>query len=234
LFFYIDNAAVLDAIYEVQGMLKKKNTSKQGSRLGASEYHCFSPVIANSADVNNNHQFFEAVKGIIRQHTLQMQKCYNRNEMDEVDYVQPNSKLLMKDLVNLLSRGKSSDFTVIDKASGSGNISYQTSLYNDRELVASVSGEFDEGLTYAEKVIWFIEDKNLDCNILAKSVLAQGFSELKSSFDSLMKNLACIAPTTFWGVIRSGRDWAFLLRLKKTTGAFSFRVYNCLTMVLAL
>ena len=140
-------------------MLKKKSTSKQGSRLGASEYRCFSPVIANSADVNNNHRLFETVKGIIRQHTLQMQKCYNRNEMDEVDYVQPNSKLLMKDLVNLLSRGKSSDFTVIDKASGSGNISYQTSLYNDRELVVSVSGEFDEGLTYAGKVIWFIEDK---------------------------------------------------------------------------
>ena len=58
-----------------------------------------------------------------------------------------------------------------------------------------------------EKLFGLLKIKKMNDDILAKSVLAQGFSELKSSFDSLMKNLASIAPTTFWGVIRNGHSY---------------------------
>lgn len=198
-------------------MLQNKNKEKNGKSLTTADLNCFTYVTSSIPSPTTKkykdtlkHPLFQPIKEIVNEYTRKMQEHDKMKNFDEVQFVQPNSYDMIVKLVALYSN----QFCSYQKSSDQSKLSYSTVLTDPATgmIVSTVKGETDEVVYYNNVCLLLIEDKNLSKSLVEPGVLAQTFAELKG-FAERYKSSVFKEPQKFWGILRTGKKWSFVLRV---------------------
>ena len=191
-----------------------------GSGSGSKVLGCFNVVHSHIGEEEMAELMasanFAAIRTIVENQTKKIRDLYNDGKFAETTYVQPNTVALLESLTKLFEVEDKPTLEVKVKAKDETQfISYSTSVFDGcGNIVGDMSGETDEAVLYDDVVIWFFEDKALDVSINTPNAKSQALTELKAFAEKFI-NSTGYNPNAFWGVLRNGRSWTFVLRVKR-------------------
>jgi len=212
----------------INDKVDKLSRKSIGSASGSKLLECFNAVHSHIGEEEMTElkasANFAAIRAIVENQTKQISELYNDRKVAETTYVQPNTVALLESLTKLLEvEGKHTLEVKVKAKEGAQFISYSTSVFDGSgNIVKDVRGETDEAVLYDNVVICFFEDKALNVSIETSAAKSQAFVELKAFAEKFIK-ATTYNPDSFWGVLRNGRSWMFLLRvIRNCSVGFSY------------
>ena len=163
---------------------------------------------------------FEEIRKLLNGYTEDSKARVAKDEVEEVKFVQPRSKVLLTEcsrliITNVCKADVFSGVKVVCKKDSDARIKYRTTLALDDGNIITVTGETDESLEYKDICIMPWEDKNLSgIKLTEAQPKAQILAEMKGKAEAFFKHINC-EPQQYWAVLTTGILWSFKLRIYK-------------------
>jgi hypothetical protein len=192
-------------VEETNNLLKRKQASRDGSNLSDIHFHAFKSARMDPEMIQGHPEQAQRIKQIVLDYHNVSLTALEDEKFDEVQYVQPRSQALCRDIFEMICPHRSGNLSFAKK--GVLDTNYHTTLLMDDGSIVEITGQADIAVVYRDLCVMVWEDKNLNVDPTISAAKAQALAEAQAKAEALREFLSS-SNFTFCGILTNGSQWS--------------------------